>query len=162
MKVRGAGRRDDEKVQLQMTPMIDIVFQLLVFFIMTFKIVLPEGDFNVKMPQNAPAEGTPNEEEDTLMRVEMKADADGKLTTRTLDGESFTDFKDLGNKIYARVSSAGETADAKVEIHCDYQLHYEYVIGAMGVISSRMTDSGEVVSLVQNIVFKPSKPAAAE
>ena len=30
---------------LEMTPMIDIVFQLLVFFIMTFKIVSQEGDF---------------------------------------------------------------------------------------------------------------------
>lgn len=33
-----------------MTPMIDIVFQLLVFFIMTFKIVSQEGDFHIKMP----------------------------------------------------------------------------------------------------------------
>ncbi|NQT37468.1 MAG: biopolymer transporter ExbD, partial [Planctomycetes bacterium] len=35
MKVRNANRRIDEKIELQMTPMIDIVFQLLIFFIMT-------------------------------------------------------------------------------------------------------------------------------
>ena len=48
MKIRHTGRED--KIQLQMTPMIDIVFQLLVFFIMTFKIILHEGDFNILMP----------------------------------------------------------------------------------------------------------------
>ena len=45
-----------EEIKLNMTAMIDIVFQLLVFFIMTFKVVALEGDFNVKMPlasQNA-------------------------------------------------------------------------------------------------------------
>ena len=30
-----------DKIELQMTPMIDIVFQLNIFFLFTFKIVLP-------------------------------------------------------------------------------------------------------------------------
>ena len=42
-----------------MTPMIDIVFNLLIFFVMTFKITAPEGDFNVKMPAQA-AQGVPD------------------------------------------------------------------------------------------------------
>ena len=46
-------RRDDEKKsQLLMTPMIDIVFQLLIFFIMTFKITAPEGDFYIDLRIN--------------------------------------------------------------------------------------------------------------
>ena len=49
----------EEKIELQMTPMIDIVFQLLVFFIMTFKIVAQEGDFNVKMPLASANAGVP-------------------------------------------------------------------------------------------------------
>ena len=59
MKVRNTSRRSEENVELMMTPMIDIVFQLLVFFIMTFKIVAPEGDFNIKMPMAAPAKAFP-------------------------------------------------------------------------------------------------------
>ena len=50
MKIRNRDDRSEDKIELQMTPMIDIVFQLLVFFIMTFKIVTQEGDFNIKMP----------------------------------------------------------------------------------------------------------------
>ena len=50
MKIRGKRPSKDEKIELQMTPMIDIVFQLLVFFIMTFNVVAQEGDFNIRMP----------------------------------------------------------------------------------------------------------------
>ena len=57
MKIRNTGRGEQE-TNLQMTAMIDIVFLLLVFFVMTFKIIAPEGDFNIKMPAQA-AQGTP-------------------------------------------------------------------------------------------------------
>jgi hypothetical protein len=33
-----------------MTPMIDVVFQLMSFFMCTLKIVAPEGDFDIRMP----------------------------------------------------------------------------------------------------------------
>ncbi len=39
------------KAELQMTSMIDIVFLLLIFFILTFKIAPQEGDFNIKLPK---------------------------------------------------------------------------------------------------------------
>ena len=57
MKIRHTTSSGQDKIELQMTPMIDIVFQLLVFFIMTFKIVSQEGDFNVKMPLADPLRG---------------------------------------------------------------------------------------------------------
>lgn len=52
MKIKS---RAATKVELMMTPMIDIVFQLLIFFIMSFKIAAQEGDFNIKMPLAASA-----------------------------------------------------------------------------------------------------------
>ena len=48
MKFRG--HREQEKIEAQMAPMIDVVFQLLIFFMLTLKIVEPEGDFMVNMP----------------------------------------------------------------------------------------------------------------
>ena len=38
--------------------MIDVVFQLLIFFMLTLKIIEPEGDFNINMPLGAPSEQT--------------------------------------------------------------------------------------------------------
>ena len=54
MKIRHTTSSGSERIVLQMTPMIDVVFQLLVFFIFTFRIVAQEGDFHVKMPAAAP------------------------------------------------------------------------------------------------------------
>ncbi len=50
MRIRKTGSGLGDKIELQMTPMIDVVFQLLIFFMFTFKIATQEGDFNVKMP----------------------------------------------------------------------------------------------------------------
>ena len=48
MKLRHKG--EAEKIETQMAPMIDVVFQLLIFFMLTLKILAPEGDFNINMP----------------------------------------------------------------------------------------------------------------
>ena len=36
--------------KLDMTPMIDVVFQLMIFFMLTLKIVTEEGNFDINMP----------------------------------------------------------------------------------------------------------------
>src|SRR3972149_3642083 len=61
-----------DKIELQMTPMIDIVFLLNIFFLFTFKIVLPEGDFNVQMPSAAASRAAEPSELPPL-RLVMKA-----------------------------------------------------------------------------------------
>ena len=43
MKIRRPST--DGSVKIDMTPMIDVVFQLLAFFLMTFKVAAVEGDF---------------------------------------------------------------------------------------------------------------------
>ena len=58
----------NEKIELQMTPMIDIVFQLLVFFIMTFNVVAQEGDFNIRMP----AIGAPQDQLEEIEKQTLK------------------------------------------------------------------------------------------
>ena len=54
--------RPPDKIPIDMTPMIDIVFQLLTFFCMTLKVSAAEGDFNIKMPLAAPKAGLPDPE----------------------------------------------------------------------------------------------------
>ena len=64
------GQRED--VIVQMTPMIDIVFQLMCFFLFTFKIVLPEGDFSIRMP-SAAASTASTPSESPLLKVRAAA-----------------------------------------------------------------------------------------
>lgn len=51
MKLRN--RASGSRIAVDMTPMIDVVFQLLIFFMCTLKMIEPEGDFDISMPLGA-------------------------------------------------------------------------------------------------------------
>jgi biopolymer transport protein ExbD len=161
MKLRSPRRVD--KIELQMTPMIDIVFQLLVFFIMTFKIVLPEGDFNIRMPPPASTQSAPPDF--PTLKLRMSSDADGNLTRLQLGDDElsgsgkFTPFDQLRARI---VATTGDTpdpnkgSDNEVEIDADYELDYDYVIQAITAVSGYIKD-GQRYKLVEKIRFAPPK-----
>src|SRR5262245_19510801 len=91
-----------DKIPIDMTPMIDIVFQLLTFFCMTLKIAAAEGDFNIRMPMAAPRAGLPDPNQLPPMKVRMRADDYGNLVELSLNDRSFTGaerFKSLHNHI---------------------------------------------------------------
>ena len=95
----------EDRVELQMTPMIDIVFQLLVFFIMSFKIAAQEGDFNVKMPLAAPSAGTPDDSLLPPLKLRLLADENGQLRADgiQLNDRVFADFSGLRGYIRSLV-----------------------------------------------------------
>ena len=148
-------------IHLQMTPMIDIVFQLLVFFIMTFKIVLPEGDFNIKMPLAAPREGVPDEFELPPLQLRMVSDDQGHLTGLRLNDQPLSGFDALHLQIINLVGGdrgPGDVAEsAEVELDCDYDLKYKYVIDAITAISGYVTPENHIVKLIDKIKFAPPK-----
>ena len=103
MKIRSTFDEAGEEIKLNMTAMIDIVFQLLVFFIMTFKVVAMEGDFDIKMPLASEKTIDDIENVTTLITVKLSADDNGQIAGISADngseGESFTDdiFNSLTN-----------------------------------------------------------------
>jgi biopolymer transport protein ExbD len=158
MKIRHTGR--EEKIELQMTPMIDIVFQLLIFFIMSFKIVLPEGDFNIRMPSAATNVMQPPVETPTL-RLRIRANPDGTLAAVELGDLSFGAgpgaFEGLRQHIRGLVGDAagpGTAADQEVEIDVDEQLHYRYVMRAITAITGYI-ENGQQHKLIERIKFAP-------
>ena len=163
MKIRNTESRAHEKIELQMTPMIDIVFQLLVFFVMTFKIVAQEGDFNVKMPLSAPSQGLPDDQPLPPMKLRLTANAEGQLTGVRLNEQAFDEdpFGNLHQHIIAIIGDErgpGSIQDtAEIELDCDYQLRYEYVVQAITAVSGYLTDDGQVIKLVEKIKFSPPK-----
>ena len=66
------------KIDINMTPMIDVVFQLLTFFMLTLKTVIVEGDFNIKMPLGASA-GAAEDIPLPHLTVRMEATPEGGL-----------------------------------------------------------------------------------
>ena len=144
-----------------MTPMVDIVFQLLIFFLMTFKIVSAEGDFNVKMPLAAPSEGKPDELQLPPLKVRLTAEPGGRIAGIFLNQAPMKDFRQLRQQIAGIVgddTGPGSVADTQdVELDCDYNLDFRYVIDAITAVSGEVTPDGEIVKLFEKIKFAPPR-----
>ena len=164
MRFRNAEQIGQEKITLQMTPMIDIVFQILVFFIMSFKIVTLEGDFNIKMPLAAPAQ-SPIDDVLPPLRVRLIADAEGQLAGIQFGERALSGFEELTEEILAIIgpeTDVGSLAEsAEVELDVDYNLRYEYVVEAITAVSGRQ-EGDEIVRMIEKIKFAPPREAVEE
>lgn len=161
MKLRRTGGGSGglpERIDIPMTPMIDMVFQLLVFFIMNFKVVDQEGDFNVKMPLagEAKQQSTTLDNQFTLT---LTADENGDLAGITLNTDSYESLKDVRDYIISNVGDApsSEENGAEVELDCAPNLKYGYTVDAISAVSGWVNERGEVVKLVDKIKFRPPK-----
>jgi biopolymer transport protein ExbD len=161
MKIRKKGEMG--KIDLQMTPMIDIVFQLLTFFVMTFKVTVPEGDFNIKMPLAAPSSGPPDESLALQVKLRITADpATGLMTGMKMNDTNIpgADFNVLHSRLLGLVGTdSGPNSLAsgtEVELDCDYDLRYEYVIRAITEVTGYV-DRGKIVKLIEKIKFAPPR-----
>ena len=152
-----------------MASMIDIVFQLLIFFIMTFKITAIEGDFTIKMPQAGAKSSTTVEPFETPITIRLSAKASGKVARiiwikPTGEDEigagpttSQGKFDALSDEIVAFVGT-GPQADAirestEIEFDFDKNLHYEEAINAISAVTGKVVD-GEIIELIQKIKFR--------
>ena len=164
MKIRKATASGDDKVNLQMTPMIDIVFQLLIFFILTFKITAPEADFDIRMPKVA-SQGQPDINPPLPIRVLMTANDDGTMKAMKIAGTDDTKtFEDLRNHVIRFCGEAtGPTSPremGEVELVADFNLHFSYVVRAIDHVSGHIVDK-KPVKLLKRIKFAPPKEPKA-
>ncbi len=159
MKIRNKSKLAASKLDL--TSMIDVVFLLLIFFVMTFKIVEQEGDFSVKMPL-AGAAGAATDDTELPLKLRMKADQNGRLTSMAMNEIQLgTDFNALRNTVVGLVGNAqpsgAEGEGPEVEIDTDYNLRYEYVIQGITSVSGYKSGN-DVVKLIEKIKFaKPRR-----
>lgn len=158
MKFRHRSKQED-KMELSMTSMIDIVFLLLVFFVMTFKISAQEGDFNVKMPLKG--DGAPADTTQLPLKLRLKSNGAGGLQEIVLnDSLSFgTDWQQLRARILTMVGDTTGPSDdegPEVEIDLDYDLHYVHVIEAITSVTGYRSGD-EVVKLIERIKFAPRR-----
>ena len=158
MKIRN--REEAQKAQLSMTSMIDIVFLLLVFFVMTFKIVELEGDFSIRMPL-AGDKSTVTDPTDLPLKLRLRADDKGHLTSMSLNEIDLgTDFDGLRANVVGLIGTSApvEGEDGpELEIDTDYNLRYEYVIRSITAVSG-YKEGSEIVKLIEKIKFaKPRR-----
>ncbi len=56
MKLNQKNISGDQKVELQIAPLIDVVFLLLIYFMVTASLIKKEGDISFLLPADIPAE----------------------------------------------------------------------------------------------------------
>jgi biopolymer transport protein ExbD len=160
MRIRHSTGALDDKIELQMTPMIDIVFQLLIFFIFSFKIAGQEGDFTINMPPEGVPSGT-DVNQIPPIEVRLEADANGALTAITMGDAPKSDFNELQFGIMELIGddrgpgSRQETTE--VVLDCDYRLRYVHVIEAMSAVTGYVNDEGAIVKLAEKVRFAPPR-----
>ena len=141
----------DAKVEIQMTPMLDMIFQLLIFFILTFKPIVDEGQFGVNMSSlpgglstlptkvpGLPEEGDTSPQEiqfNPPLRIRLVAGPDGNLAPggvvlgdRPLQSMDYLLFE-------LRSMVRGSPDDFEIVIKADSKLHYQYLVQAVNAIS---------------------------
>jgi biopolymer transport protein ExbD len=163
MKVRSRNPQGD-KIEMQMASMIDVVFQLLIFFMLTLKIVEPEGDFDINMPLGAPSSSSTSDPDLPPMKVRMEADpATGELSQLFYNSQPMGNgrpaFQRLNLEILKsvnalRAAGPGTLDKQEVEIDPDYSLHYKNIIAAISACSGKMVD-GKMVRYISRIKFAP-------
>lgn len=159
MKIRK--HEEPAKIEIQMAAMIDIVFQLLIFFLLTLKIISPEGDFNINMPSGAVANAA-DEIPPMDIKVKLEANADGTLSqlwfgNRSLGNDYPACFERLNQEIAAVADgSRGFSDDLEVELDPDYGLHYRYIVKAISACRGRMVGDKQI-TYIEKIKFAPVK-----
>jgi biopolymer transport protein ExbD len=149
-----------DKISIDMTPMIDVVFQLMSFFMCSLKVVSPEGDFDIRMPLGVAAAAAPDDQQVPPIRVKLTANPDGALAGIAMNGQPVADFEELRKRIVALVGTdTGPNSLAErteVELDCDYGLKYVNVVRAITSVSGKVQD-GQIVELIKKIKFTPPK-----
>lgn len=127
-----------EKVDIQMTPLIDIVFQLMAFFLMTFQVAEVEGDFSLKLPLASRGHGDGAESERIAVRLRAEPDGDlasvqiasGAPIPRRSAPPPFRVLREFVERKSAEARAAGRD-EPDFELDADESLNYEHVLAAI-------------------------------
>ncbi len=138
------------RVPLDMTPMIDIVFQLLVFFTLTLRVAQPEGQFELQLPRGHAA-GEAMSETPPLIVVLTSGSA-GELASVSLNHQPLASL----DQLHARVAGLVEhnpqlTSSGRVELRCDQGLAYEHTVAALAAVSAKRRADGTLTRLIEQV-----------
>ena len=98
-------RRQQEDPKAEMTPMIDVVFQLMIFFIVTIKQEDIFSKLNASAPSPNPNQSQTVEEKETPIEIQIGQDMRGVLFNR-----SYVTFAALDQYVKEQATLSTETA----------------------------------------------------
>jgi len=164
MSRRKKKKQAGEEVKLNMAAMLDMAFQLLTFFILTFRPSPIEGQIDLNLPppiavaQSRPIEKTDQGESTgaalpgfgTLV-ITVNAAEDGELSSLVLGERPLLrgrlrpgDLSALDRELQNIFTLSGGTFDA-IQLHVDPKLNYESFLLLMDVCARQKTEDGKKI-----------------
>jgi biopolymer transport protein ExbD len=150
-----------EKAEMQLTSMIDVIFLLLIFFVMTFRISAQEGDFNIRMPIGGGAGAA--DSTSIPIKLRLRSNIDGELVDIVVDetrsfGNDFSKLRGFILQLTGGNAPPNPAEGPEVEIDLDYNLRYEHVVAAITAVTGQRKGD-KIQRLVERIKFAtPRKP----
>jgi len=122
------------RMQPPLTPMIDVTFQLLLFFLLTTEFRVAEGNIPGTLPQ-APSAATATPEEVPLDPVKILVRPAGELLQQAvfeIEGAAFqlASPEKLYEQLVSRRKQAGGSKEIPVVIHPRYDVRWDFVVEA--------------------------------
>lgn len=147
-----------EHVKLNLAAMLDMAFQLLAFFIFTFKPAPVEGQFSLRMPPPQPitrvqsGQSAGNDADNTnplqglnTLVVTALANADGRLQQLAVGEAAVGSVQSLEIRLSTIFAEPG-TAFDQVIVQVDSRLRYEELMQVIDVCTRQTLPSGEKLS----------------
>lgn len=143
---------NNSRLPKSMSAMIDVVFLLLIFFMLTLQIAAPEGVHAVETPAKkgpGPRPDLPVSE----VRIRLTADADGHLAEIRLGRRSLGNgdeaIERLGQEVQALAFEARGIVDGglPVIIEADAELQFSYSLRALGACQKYRRPDGQLETL---------------
>lgn len=148
-------KHSDGGVELNLAAMLDMAFQLLAFFIMTFKPAPIEGQINLKLPPPKPVAGVKGGEQagnddnnqsaveaiNTLV-ISIFATQGGRIQTLAIGEGNVAGVSALDGRLKAVLSDANSPFD-QVIIQVGSKLKYEELMKVVDVCTKQTLPNGE-------------------
>lgn len=150
---RKTKRRKQGEVELNLAAMLDMAFQLLTFFILTFRPAPVEGQVLLRLPPPKPvtatgqaagsnAENTNPVEGLTTLVITAIANNDGGLRQMAIGETSMGNIQAMERRLTTVLSDPGSGFD-QVIIQVDSRLRYEELMQVVDVCTRQKLPNGE-------------------
>jgi len=136
---KGVGGED---MQLQMTSMIDVVFLLLIYFVITANFTIDEGTLLATMPGNS-AQDQPEDKLDPPTNIELTSADDGVTYSIVVDGQRIDNATALAGYMKNRVASGQMAKEDIVQIKPQSVVRWQHVVNVFNAcVSAELENVG--------------------
>ncbi len=163
--LRKTEQQAEQEIGLNLTPMIDVVFQLLIFFILAGKFRVPEGRLDAHLPEGGPTKGQIDKIEDI------------RITLRNLTGNNKDDpdvLVELGEDDYRGVrilekgdntlvtlqKKLGNPEKQGVVIVAEGEIRFHWIMKALNASARAGFEKISFAAPIETAVKPGSKPIA--